>query len=222
MLLTKQVLDALTEAASAATRSDSDRALACARSLLGSDVAACEPLLAELERRCDELDRLRELAGRDPLTGAANRRTFEEELGRELARHRRTGAPFALIVIDLDDLKQRNDHYGHAAGDDALIGLTRACQHTLRDTDLLARVGGDEFAVLLPGSSQLGASTLAARLREAVESIAAHNGPLRISIGSASAEHGKLSSEAIMAAADQDLYRDKARRKSAAARERAA
>jgi diguanylate cyclase (GGDEF)-like protein len=222
MLLTKKVLEALTEAAGASTRSDSDRALASARDLLGSDVAACEPLLAELERRCDELDRLRELAGRDPMTGAANRRTFQEELGRELARHRRTGAPFALILIDLDDLKQRNDRHGHAAGDDALITLTQACQRTLRDTDLFARIGGDEFAVLLPGSTQLGASTLSTRLRETIESMDALSGPLRVSIGCASAEHGKLSSEVIMAAADQDLYRDKARRKRAAASERAA
>lgn len=220
-MLTKQVIEALTEAASAATRSDSNRALACARDLLGSDAADCEPLLAELARRYDELDRLRALAGRDPLTQAANRRTFEEELGRELARHRRTGAPFALILLDLDDLKRRNDHHGHPAGDEALIALTQACQRTLRDTDLFARIGGDEFAVLLPGSTHAGAAGLSARLREAIESTPVDETPLRVSMGCAAAEHAKLSADAIMTAADQDLYRDKARRKRAA-RERAA
>jgi diguanylate cyclase (GGDEF)-like protein len=219
-MLTKQVIDALTEAASAATRTDSNRALACARDLLGSHAADCEPLLNELARRYEELDRLRALAGRDPLTCAANLRTFEEELGRELARHRRTNTPFALILLDLDDLKQRNDRYGHAAGDEALIALTNACQRTLRDTDLFARIGGDEFAVLLPGSTHAGATTLSARLREAVENVELDQ-PLRVSIGCASTEHAKLSPEALKTAADQDLYRDKKRRKHAA-RERAA
>jgi GGDEF domain-containing protein len=201
-MLTKQVIDALTEAAGAATRTDSNRALACARDLLGSHAADCEPLLNELARRYEELDRLRALAGRDPLTCAANRRTFEEELGRELARHRRTNS------------------YGHAAGDEALVALTNACQRTLRDTDLFARIGGDEFAVLLPGSTHAGAAALSARLREAVENVALAQ-PLRVSIGYASTEHAKLSPEALKTAADQDLYRDKARRKHAA-RERAA
>jgi diguanylate cyclase (GGDEF)-like protein len=220
-MLNKQVIEALTEAAGAATRSDSNRALESVRDLLGSDAAAAEPLLAELARRYEELDRLRALAGRDPLTQAANRRTFEEELGRELARHRRTGTPFALILLDLDDLKQRNDRHGHAAGDEALIAFTHACQRTLRDTDLLARIGGDEFAVLLPGSTHAGATALSVRLREAVENLELNQPPLRVSLGCASTEHAKLSPEAIKSSADQDLYRDKARRKHAA-RERAA
>ncbi|HKU36927.1 MAG TPA: GGDEF domain-containing protein [Polyangiales bacterium] len=217
-MLTKQVIEALTEAAGAESRHDSDRAIAYARDLLGSLAPDCEPLLLELERRYEELDRLRALAGRDPLTQAANRRTFEEELGRELARHRRTAAPFALILLDVDDLKQRNDSFGHAAGDEALVALTRACQGTLRDTDLLARIGGDEFAVLLPGSTQAGAVALSQRLREAVESLEMEGGPLRVSLGCASTEQAK-SPEAIKAAADQELYRDKVGRK---ARERAA
>lgn len=212
-MLTKQVIEALTEAAGAESRHDSMRAIACARDLLGSQAQDCEPLLRELERRYEELDRLRALAGRDPLTQAANRRTFEEELGRELARHRRTSAPFALILLDLDDLKARNDRLGHAAGDAALIELTRACSSTLRDTDLFARIGGDEFAVLLPGSTHAGAVGLSQRLREAVESLPIEGGPLRVSLGCASTEQAK-SSEAIKALADQELYRDKLRRKS--------
>ena len=218
-MLTKQVIEALTEAAGAENRGDSNRAMACARNLLGSRAADIEPLLAELARRYDELDRWRALAGRDPLTQAGNRRTFEEELSRELARHRRSGEPFALILLDLDDLKQRNDRNGHAAGDEALIAFTHACQRTLRDTDLLARVGGDEFAVLLPGSTHAGAICLSQRLREAVECIVVDGTPLRVSLGCASAELAK-SAELIRDVADQELYRDKTRRKHA--RERAA
>jgi diguanylate cyclase (GGDEF)-like protein len=219
-MLTKQVIDALTEAAAAATRNDQNRAFASIRDLLGNMAADCEPLFAELARRYDELDRLRALAGRDPLTQAANRRTFQTELERELARHRRTGAPFAVILLDLDELKHRNDSDGHAAGDEALIALTQSCLQTLRDTDLFARIGGDEFAVLLPGSTHAGAAALSMRLRDAVEAVELDR-PLRVSIGFASSEGSKPSAETMMAAADQDLYRDKAQRKHAA-RERAA
>ena len=213
-MLTKQVIEALTEAASAATRRDSDRALESARDLLGAQAATCEPLLIELARRCEELHQLRDLAGRDPLTGAANRRTFEEELAREVARHRRTREAFAVILVDVDDLKQRNDCHGHQAGDTALTALVHAAIRTVRETDVVARIGGDEFAVLLPGSNQAGATALAARLREAVEQCEVAGGALRVSVGIAAAEHGRSAADAIVRSADIDLYRDKAQRKS--------
>jgi diguanylate cyclase (GGDEF)-like protein len=215
-MLTKQVIAALAEAASASTPVDTLRALDNARDLLGANADACEPLFRELARRCDELQQLRDLAGRDPLTGAANRRTFEEELTREAARHRRTSHPFAIILLDLDDLKHRNDRLGHAAGDEALIALSRACLRTVRETDLVARLGGDEFAVLLPGSTYAGATGLAARLREAIESAELEHGSLRVSVGIAAADetHGPVDS--IVQRADRDLYRDKALRKTRA------
>ena len=212
-MLTKQVIEALTQAAGAVTPGDSHRALACARSLLGPQADVCEPLFNELARRCDELNVLRDLAGRDPLTGAANRRTFEEELGREIARHRRTREAFSVILLDLDELKLRNDRHGHDAGDAALVALVQACLRTVRETDVVARIGGDEFAVLLPGSTLAGATTLAARLREAVEQCQVDGGALRVSVGMAAAEHGRSSAESVVKSADQDLYRDKTRRK---------
>jgi diguanylate cyclase len=210
---TEELIAALTEAAGASTPIDTLRALACARDLLGADADACEPLLNELARRCDELHRLRDLAGRDPLTGAANRRTFEEELAREAARHRRTHEAFAVILLDLDELKQRNDRHGHGAGDEALIALVGACLRTVRETDLVARLGGDEFAVLLPGSNHTGAAALAARLREAIEQAVVEDGPLRVSVGSAAAEHGRIAADSIVQLADRALYQDKAVRK---------
>lgn len=212
-MLTQQVIAALTEVAGAPTPVETLRALAEARAVLGAHADACEPLLSELARRCDELHRLRDLAGRDPLTGAANRRTFEEELAREAARHRRTHEAFAVILLDLDELKRRNDRHGHSAGDEALIALTRACLRTVRETDLVARLGGDEFAVLLPGSNLIGATALAARLRDAIEQAAAEGGELRVSVGIAAAEYGQLPAENVVQAADRDLYQDKALRK---------
>jgi diguanylate cyclase (GGDEF)-like protein len=212
-MLTQQVIAALTEVAGAPTPVETLRALAEARALLGAQAEACEPLLSELARRCDELHRLRDLAGRDPLTGAANRRTFEEELAREAARHRRTHEAFAVILLDLDELKQRNDRHGHSAGDEALIALTHACLRTVRETDLFARLGGDEFAVLLPGSNQAGATALAARLRDAVEQAVTAGGALRVSVGIAAAEYGAVPADNIVQVADQDLYQDKALRK---------
>lgn len=212
-MLTQQVIAALTEVAGAPTPVETLRALDSARALLGAHADACEPLLCELARRCDELHRLRDLAGRDPLTGAANRRTFEEELAREAARHRRTHEAFALILLDLDELKQRNDSYGHSAGDEALIALTRACMRTVRETDLVARLGGDEFAVLLPGSNHTGAAALAARLRDAIEQAVVEGGALRVSVGIAAAEHGHLPADSVVELADRDLYQDKGLRK---------
>lgn len=212
-MLTQQVIAALTEAARAATPNDTTRALSCARELLGAHADACEPLLCELARRCSELQCLRDLARRDPLTGAANRRTFEEELAREAARHRRTHEPFSVIALDLDDLKQRNDRFGHAAGDQALVALAQVCASTVRETDLVARLGGDEFAVLLPGSNHAGASALALRLRAAIEGVEVDGGTLRVSMGVAAAEHGRQEAERIVQTADRDLYQDKARRK---------
>ncbi|MET0388580.1 MAG: GGDEF domain-containing protein [Polyangiales bacterium] len=221
-MLTPQVIAALTEAARAANAHDTSRALSSVRELLGDKAAVCEPLLHALARRGSELQRLRELARRDPLTGAGNRRTFEEELARESARHRRTHEPFAVILLDLDDLKARNDGFGHAAGDQALVALTQACQQTVRETDLVARLGGDEFAVLLPGSNHAGASALAARLRARIEQAEAEGGGLRVSLGVAAAEHGRLEVDLVTTIADRDLYRDKAQRKQRSANEFAA
>jgi diguanylate cyclase (GGDEF)-like protein len=121
-------------------------------------------LLAErVERLVAEL---RLAAATDPLTGVLNRRAFGQRCGEELARTRRTGEPFAALLIDVDDFKQINDHHGHAAGDAALVQLAAALRRELRELDTLARIGGDEFAVLLPATGMAGAEAAVARLRE--------------------------------------------------------
>jgi len=111
-----------------------------------------------------ELERLAEAAMTDPLTGLRNHRAFQEDLARELQRVARSGVPLALMVLDIDDLKALNDAQGHQAGDDRLRTFADALRSTIRGTDCAYRTGGDEFAVILPGTDAAGAVELADRL----------------------------------------------------------
>ena len=113
------------------------------------------------------LDRLERIASRDSLTGAASRRAFFELAGArfELARNRRKS--LAVIVIDVDRFKSVNDEFGHAGGDLALQGIANALCEGLREQDLLGRLGGEEFAALLPDADLALASQVAERLRRA-------------------------------------------------------
>ena len=111
----------------------------------------------------DELARLAQIAVTDPLTGLRNHRAFQEDLARELQRVGRSGLPLALVMLDLDGLKAINDKLGHQAGDERLQGLADAINASRRATDLAYRIGGDEFAVILPGSRALGALEFAER-----------------------------------------------------------
>jgi diguanylate cyclase (GGDEF)-like protein len=112
--------------------------------------------------------RLQTYAGTDPLTGAANRRTWDDELDAALSRAARDGVPISMALLDLDDFKGFNDRNGHQAGDRLLKESAAAWRSILRVTDILARIGGDEFAVLLPGCALEMAATIADRLRAAV------------------------------------------------------
>lgn len=111
--------------------------------------------------------RLRHLADHDPLTGLFNRRRFAEELARVVAYARRYGQPAALLSIDLDRFKYVNDTYGHAVGDELLVRLAATLKRRLRETDVVGRLGGDEFGVLLPhATAQEARETAAALLHE--------------------------------------------------------
>jgi diguanylate cyclase (GGDEF)-like protein/PAS domain S-box-containing protein len=114
-------------------------------------------------------EQLRALATQDFLTGAVNRRHFVEVAQRERERSRRHGAPLSLCLFDADHFKQVNDHYGHVTGDHVLTAIAQAATSALRVSDILGRLGGEEFAVLLPDTELTGALTVAERVRAAVE-----------------------------------------------------
>jgi diguanylate cyclase (GGDEF)-like protein len=119
-------------------------------------------------QRTDLLVQLQATARTDALTGLPNRRVWDEDLDRELARARRHGGNLCLAMLDLDRFKAFNDHHGHQAGDQLLAATAIAWRPALRTTDTLARYGGEEFAVLLPHSDEEGAMTVVERLLEVV------------------------------------------------------
>jgi diguanylate cyclase len=118
----------------------------------------------------------------DALTGLANRRAFDEEIARRLAEFRRQGRIVSLALIDVDHFKQFNDRHGHAAGDRVLRGLASVFQQQVRDMDLVARFGGEEFAIILPGTLTNGALIAAERIRAAVETANFQYGDLSLRV----------------------------------------
>ncbi len=156
---------------------------------------------------------LRHLATTDILTGLPNRRHFLEHMEQELARFHRSGAATALLMIDIDHFKQVNDNYGHAMGDAVLRQFAQLTRDNLRLSDLAGRLGGEEFAVLLPGTDIAGAHLFAERLRRAVEqyrnSDAATEPSITVSIGLTLLEVDDHSSDTPLARADAALYRAK-------------
>lgn len=160
-------------------------------------------------------ERLRLLSITDSLTGAYNRRHFIDEAEKEIIRARRYNHATGLLLLDIDHFKRVNDTYGHAIGDEALKAFTAACQHELRSNDVLGRLGGEEFAVLLPETDGTGARLVAERIRHAVEDIGVvseHHGIVRltVSIGVSSCSGGARTVDALLSTADEALYRAKA------------
>lgn len=152
------------------------------------------------------------LATVDPLTGAANRRHFFERASEHLAMNRRRLTPLSVLAADIDHFKAINDGRGHAGGDAALQRFAETCRAELRPMDLLGRLGGEEFAVLLPDTSASGALAVAERLRAAVAALASDaGGPMTVSIGVAEVPAGAETIDPALAAADGALYRAKAR-----------
>jgi diguanylate cyclase (GGDEF)-like protein len=152
----------------------------------------------------------------DDLTGVANRRAFFEAAELELTRNRRTPRPTALILFDADNFKQINDRHGHPAGDCVLRQLGMALSSTFRQVDVVARVGGEEFAVLLPSSTLAGAAAVAERLRELVASqpVMCDGVPVActVSAGIAAIEEGEtIDLDTLIKRADLALYAAKAR-----------
>ncbi len=170
--------------------------------------AACdaEARLTDLAKRVEDLE---ELAVTDPLTGLLNRRGFEAEMHRSLAAARRYQESGALIYVDLDGFKPINDTYGHAAGDEVLKRVAQILIENVRDSDRVARVGGDEFVVLFPRTGRDGALTRAEMLDGLVNSALVNwQGRLvavRASFGF-QLFGAEDSPEALLAGADEAMY----------------
>ncbi len=190
----------------------------------GADDFIRKPVnMTELRARLRAASRLvrmqkqfKRLAETDALTGAANRRAFMQYLELRAESATRDDIPLSVIMIDLDHFKAINDTHGHAAGDTVLIQTVQAVQDCLRDNDMLGRLGGEEFCVILPGAGLFSAGIAAERIRAAVESmtISTDEGvkvPVTASLGVASLNNGDLicAPDVLLQTADAALYRAK-------------
>ncbi len=169
-----------------------------------------EVITEDVTRQRQLEDHLRQQAARDPLTGLANYRHLAEVLDMEIKRSERTGREFALLLFDLDGLKQINDRYGHLTGSHALCRVADVLSFC-RDTDTAARYGGDEFAVVLPETGVEAANRVAQRICDSIASDGM--GPLlSVSIGVAVYPHDGERIESLLHAADVAMYSMKARK----------
>jgi diguanylate cyclase (GGDEF)-like protein len=166
----------------------------------------------QLEKRLElqnEAEGLKIRATTDRLTGLFNRAKFDEQLLSEIARAQRYTTPFSLVLYDIDHFKEVNDAYGHQMGDHVLVGLSEIVARGLREVDFLARWGGEEFVVLLPGCSREMAGLAAEKLRAAIASTTFDPvGSITSSFGVAEFNDGDTA-ESLMARADNALYRAK-------------
>ena len=184
--------------------------------------SAAMRLAAEVERLAAQLEqsraRITDLEARidiDPLTELFNRRGFERELKRSVAYVKRYGASAALLYLDLDGFKPVNDRHGHAAGDAVLKAVAAALHCQVRASDVVARIGGDEFVVLLWNVSGPAAAAKAAALEKAIYSTPVHWGPSTLVVGASAgvALIGALDTPAdVLARADAAMYARKAER----------
>src|SRR3954447_3421461 len=162
----------------------------------------CASWMCAWQARLQEHQRseLSRVSRADPLTGALNRRGFDERFAAELSRADRAGTALGLILVDLDDFKGTNDRLGHAAGDAQLRWAVRTMIATLRPSDVVGRLGGDEFAFLVPGAASAETAALAGRMHAAM----AEGAPA--SMGVASYPSDGLDPDALHQVADLDLY----------------
>ena len=161
-----------------------------------------------------QFEQMRYLADHDPLTQLPNRRAFIRELEDWLAEAAESGSPLALMVLDLDGLKELNDRHGHATGDECLVRVGRLLQTELRPRDRAYRIGGDEFAILLPMTTRDGAEEVQARLSDWLDRNS-RSSALRVqaSFGIATTGAGLETADALLGSADQAMYRAKHARK---------
>ena len=175
---------------------------------LAEATARTESALQELQRTNDKL---KHMADTDPLTGAANRRQFMERIEVEIGRALHGGAPFSLLALDLDHFKTINDAYGHQAGDEVLREFVQKCLDAIRPHDGVARVGGEEFMVLLPQSGLDAALAIGERIRSVIagstfEAGSGRRGEVTVSIGASQFGRDGNTMDMILRVADERLY----------------
>ena len=185
-----------------------------------------EQAVREQERACAELEqaraelfekqrqlltlneKLEQMAATDALTGLPNRRAFNQAMEQQLALWRRKRIPVSLILIDVDFFKRINDTFGHATGDEVLRTVAQALGRNIREADLAARVGGEEFTVLMPDTTLSEATRLGERLRATIETLPDAPCPVTISLGVTEVATGDTVSS-LFAGADHALYQAK-------------
>lgn len=181
-------------------------------STAGAAGGVIEGYLIDVTDDIEERDSLARMAESDPLTGAANRRGFDTVAESVARRAHATGQRVALILFDIDHFKSVNDTYGHNVGDGLLQQIASLGKHNIREGDLFARIGGDEFAVLLPGASERAAVHLGQRLREDARSMSLPDPltvPPTLSIGIAVRAGSEVQVPELLKAADKAMYEAK-------------
>jgi len=180
------------------------------RDRLIEEISLLRAKVARLQERVEQLD---QLAHQDSLINLPNRRGFMRELERLISRVDRYGISGAMLFVDLDGLKMINDTFGHRAGDEALIQVAVLLAKGVRHSDVVARIGGDEFGILLESSDEAKAQETAARLIDQISACEfMHDGealPLSVAIGVGMID-GLDTAEAVMERADEAMYRRKA------------
>jgi diguanylate cyclase (GGDEF)-like protein len=153
--------------------------------------------------------RLERQASQDPLTGLANQRAFYRNCAAEFSRAQRAGSEVSIVMLDLDDFKAINDVHGHPYGDQVLLGVADALRASIRGHDTVARMGGEEFAILLPGADVDAAHDIADRARGAIAHVSVAHAPVSCSAGVATASPADASPAQLLELADRALYEAK-------------
>ncbi|MCE1252439.1 MAG: diguanylate cyclase [Anaerolineae bacterium] len=170
-------------------------------------------IIRDITERKRLKEELQQQASTDDLTGVTNRRHFIKTANYEIARAIRFEHPMSIALVDIDNFKSINDTYGHAAGDETLIRLTKICRENIRDVDIFARLGGDEFVLLLPDTACNQAYQVVERIRRSLNSLSVNWEDQKISItissGIAGLEHETDTLDILLARADQVLYQAK-------------
>ena len=153
---------------------------------------------------------LKTLSVTDDLTGLNNRFAFEEELRNEVHRAWESDLPLSLLLLDADHFKSYNDEFGHPAGDHALRTIAGYLKDSLRTTDFVARIGGEEFVIILPKTPRDSACVLAERCRKVLELAVWHERPITLSIGISSLDGRNIDTRTLISEAEQALFHSKA------------